>query len=509
MSPYGSWSRKSVTSPVPTASPTSILPQHRAKASGSNSSTSHRPETPTVPNDASPSPDFAASTRDDHDMKSTTSPTATKSPSPAPVRALDNKQKSKFHLFGRSASARVAPAETKKRKRLTKKSLSQPTFEILNPRPATDNKTLKIEAAQLGLQLEAAVAAIQQGSTNVSLARTSSEVATPPANKAQVNVKDDEPAQADIVHYQATPNKKEQQETKRWSNPPLLPELDFGSHSSGSEHLFDPETHKPPPRATVCISILTDTKSNSNDANPSSNKLTYRCDIHAQDGASHSSVEKACQNLVTSVGGRLLNSYFYPGGFLYRLPSGTPDPIATSELSTLEAKIEVEGWTAFSEPIFNGLRMHPPEGRLGGDRPSALTTDMTAGLKAREGRVLREVDVWIESQGGAAKKRLSDRDNTGGTDADGGEAGDTAHIASGVEDPAATPTRKVTLVKSLELLRRRVSSATRTLDTTPTSSKTTRSPGTNTENRYTVIMDTSESDSGSGAEEWESVRSEL
>jgi hypothetical protein len=514
MYPYGSWSHRSATSPVSTTSPTSILPHHRARASESNDSRCYCPETPTIRTQSRQSPDSATSTRhirytqpDNHDTKFTPSPTTTKSPSPAPARALDSKQKTNFSLFGRSASAHATSPKPKKRKKLIKKSLSQPTFIISNPRPAADDKALKVEAAQLGLQLEEAVAAIEHGSTNVSLARVSSEVTTPSSKRTIMNEK--EPAHANIGQHDDALSSKEQRQAKRWINAPLLPELDFGSSSTKSDPLFDSEAHKPQPRVTVCISTMTDAKSTSKDANLNGNKLTYRCDIHAQDGASHSSVEKVCQDLVTSAGGQLLNSYFYPGGFLYRLPSGTPEPITTCETFMLEAKINVEGWTAFAEPRFDGLRMHPPEGRLGGDRPSAWTSDMTVGLKAREGRVSRAVDTWVESQGGTARKGLLDRDSTTRTGHDNGGAGDTAHTATTVDDSAATPTRNVTLVKSLELLRRRVSSATRTVDSTPTSAKTARSPEINSENRYTVVMDTSESDSGSGAEEWESVRSEL
>ncbi|GAB7322664.1 hypothetical protein MBLNU13_g03570t1 [Cladosporium sp. NU13] len=510
MSPYQSLSLRSASSPISTISPTSVLPRPRSRASGSISSSPHPRETPTGPDKARTSSveaDSADTKRHIEyelpDDKSTPSPTTTTSPSPAPTRTLGYKQKSNFNIFGRSTSARDTASKPKKHKKLVKKSISQPTFAILNPRKVRDDKALGVEAAQLGLQLEEAVAAINRGSANVALARAPSAVAAPVPNRPAVREK--EPAQASIS--------TEQRETKRWSNAPILPELDFGSSSSESDHLFDPKTHNQRPKATISVSILVDRRTNFNNPHGTSNspsKLTYRCDIHAEDGASHSSVEKECQNLVKSAGGHLLNSYFCPGGFLYTLPLGTPEPITASELPLLEAKIGVEAWTAFSEPQFNGLRLHPPEGRLGRDRPArSRTNEMSGGLKAREKNVLRLVDAWVESQNGAAKQGPSDEYI--GTKVHHDAVQDsTAHTAAELDDSTVTcsPPRKVTLVKSLELLRR-VSGATRTAEDNSTSSKTAQSPGTKSENRFTVIMDTSESDSGSGAEEWESVVSEF
>ena len=498
-SPYRSCSHRIATSPIPTSSPISMLPRLRTKISGSNSSKSHPPETSTASDGARSSlvePDSATPTRhieypvpDGDDTKTIPSPTTTKSPSPAPARTLSSKQKANSNFFGSSTSARVAPSRPKKRKKL-------------------DDKALAAEAAQLGLQLQEAVTAIEQGYTNVELARAPNNI-TPVSTKPGVRRR--VPARVSIRDSGDTPSSTEDRETKRWSNAPLLPELDFGSSPSKPDRLFDPETHRPHPKATISVSILVDTKSKSNNAactSDSPSKLTYRCDIHAQDGASHSSIEKACQDLVTGVGGRLLNSYFYPGGFLYRIPPGTPEPITTCELPSLEAKIDVEGWTAFSEPRFDGLRLHPLGGRLGGDRPVATIDEMADGLKARENHGLKPVDSWVESQGGVLRQRPSEGHNTTGTDNGKGEAGDITYQAVEVDDSPA-PTHRVKLVKSLELLKRRVSGATRTVENNSNSSKTAQSPGTTSSNRYTVIMDTSESDSGSGAEEWESVRSEL
>ena len=510
MSPYQSLSHRSTNSHISTISPISVMPRPRARASGSISSNPHPPETPTRPVEVRPSSveaDSADTKRHIEyvlpDDKSTLSPTTAKSPSPAPKRALSSKQKPNFNIFGRSTSARDTASKPKKHKKLVKKSISQPTFEILNPRKVRDDKTLGVEAAQLGLQLEEAVAAIERGSTNVALARAPSVVAkSVPMGSI---VKKEESARSSIS--------TEQRETKRWSNAPILPELDFGSSSSESDQLFDLETHKQRPKATILVSILVDKLtnfSNSDATNKSTSKLTYRCDIHAEDGASHSSIETECQRLVTSVGGRLLNSYFCPGGFFYTLPLGTPEPITACDIPLLEAKIGVEAWTAFAEPQFNGLGLHPPEGRLGGDRPArGPTNEMLEGLKVREKNVSRSIDAWVESQSGAARQGLSDG-YSGTKTHDNAEEGSTTHAAAELDDSTVTctPPRKVALVKSLELFRR-VSGATRTIEDTSTSSKTAQSPAAKSENRFTVIMNTSESDSGSGAEEWESVLSEF
>jgi len=221
-----------------------------------------------------------------------------------------------------------------------------------------------------------------------------------------------------------------------------------------------------------------------------------------------------------------LDSYFFPGGFLYSLPLGIPEPITTCENPSLEAKIGVEAWASFSEPRFDGLRLHPPGGQLGGNRPvTGPTNEMLEDLKARGKGVLRSVDAWVESQVGSQvksqvesergpeKNQSSDEHSETKTYHD-GDKGRTAHHAVEDDDSTVTctPPRKMALVKSLELLRR-VSGATRTVEDNSTSSKTAQSPGAKSENRFTVIMDRSESDSGSdsesGAEEWESVLSEF
>lgn len=438
------------------------------------------------------------------DHKSTPSPTTTTSPRPAPTRALHSKRKSSFNIFGRSTSARDTASKPKKHKKLVKKSISQPTFELLNPKKVRDEKALGVEAARLGLQLEEAVAAIERGTLNVALARAPSVTATSLPGKSVV-VKEEESAQASIT--------TEQREMKRWSNAPILPELDFGSTSSGSDQLFDPETHKQRPKATISVSILVYRLTNFNNSHATSNspsKLTYRCDVHAQGGASHSSVEKECQDLVKSAGGHLLNSYFCPGGFLYTLPLGTPEPITACDIPLLETKTGVEAWTAFSEPQFNGLRLHPPEGRLGGDRPTRNSTNETLEvLKAREKDVSRSINAWVESQSAAARQGQPGGYTKTKVDHD-PEKDSTTHTMAELDDStvACTPPRKVTLVKSLELLRR-VSGATRTVEDSSATSKNARSPGTKGENRFTVIVNPSESDSGSGAEEWESVLSEF
>jgi hypothetical protein len=134
---------------------------------------------------------------------------------------------------------------------------------------------------------------------------------------------------------------------------------------------------------------------------------------------------------------------------------------------------------------------------------------MSKGLRAREKNVSQAVDAWVETQRGPVRDVPSDESSGTKTDQD-GDKSSAAHHAVEDDDSTitCTPPRKVVLVKSLELLRR-VSGATRTVEDTAVSSKTAQSPETDSDKRFTVIMDTSESDSESGAEEWESVLSEM
>lgn len=497
-------------SPISTSSPNNMLARLSTRFSGTYSSPFRTSDTPTIRYDARPPtarPDPASADCHIEDslpyadkMKSSPSPPTTISPSPLPRRAPSIRQKTNFRFFDRSASARVAPSKAK-RKRLVKKSLSQPTFEIINPSEAKRNVAAEDDAAQLGLQLAEAVAAIKQGSTNVKLARASEVDATQAL---------DTPAEEQEEEYnQPPPIEAAQQPAKRWSNAPLLPELDFGSFSSESNHLLNLEALEPSPKATIYISALSDRRSGSVDvSNTSKNpsKLTYRCDIHAKNGASHHSVEQACQKVVTDAGGRILNSYFYPGGFLYSLPPNTVEPITSCQLPTLEAKIGVEGWTAFSEAKFDGLRLHPPGGRPCTDRPVA-TSEMEEGLKSREKNKLRLIDAWVESEGVAMAVQPSDNSIAKVTEQDDGERGCFSHKAAESDNANSTPSRKATLARSLETIRRRASVATRTLEDKSTSPKTAQSLGKSSDNRFTVVLDASDSDSGSGAEEWESVRS--
>lgn len=484
--PYGGRSYMSANapvSPISISSPTDMLARPPTRTSGTYSSPFRPPNVHIE--DALPHAD---------NMKTSSSPT-TISPSPAPRRAPSLRQKPNFRFFDRSSSARVAPSKHT-RKRLVKKKLTQPIFEMMNPSEAQRSVAAEDDAAQLGLQLAEAVAAIQQGSTNVKLARASGYVARAldsPVEKEE-----------EVEEY-------EQRPTKRWSNAPLLPELDFGSSSSQSNHLFDLEALEPPPKATIYISALTDKRSGSADEpntskNPS--KLNYRCDIHAQNGASHYSVEQACQKVVTDSGGRILNSYFYPGGFLYTLPPNTPEPITSCQLPSLEAKIGMECWMAFSEAKLDGLRLHPPGSGLGSDRPVA-TSEMERGLKSREKNKLRLVDAWVESDGVAMTVESSSSSIEKVTEKDDRERGCLSLKAAASGDANWTPSRKATLARSLETIRRRASVATRTLEDKSTPSKAAHSPGKSSDNRFTVVLDASDSDSGSGAEEWESVQSEF
>jgi hypothetical protein len=442
-------------------------------------------------------------------MKSSPSPPTTLSPSPALRCAPSVYQRRNFRFFGRSTSAHIATSKPQQRKRLVKKSVSQPTFEIVSPISARLSKVAEVEAEQLGLQLAEAVAAIKQGSTNVKLARVSDEDARSALNSPAETEKG--PTRTSNACDQPRTSNAHRPPTKRWSHAPLLPELDFGSFSSASGQLFEPETHEPPPKAKIYVAALSDIRSGSASEKYTSkdpSRLTYRCDIHAQNGASHQSVDQACQKVVTNAGGRILNSYFYPGGFLYSLPTEIPEPITSCELPTLGAKIGVEGWTTFPEPGFNGLRMHPPDGRLGTERPVAMS-EMEEALKSRQNNDLERVDAWVHSEGAAVTMGLMDEDNGKMTGKGDEEGSGTTHKAVEIGVADATPTRKATLARSLKTIRRRASEATRTITGDSSPPKKDQSPGNISDNRYTVVLDGSGSDSESGAEEWESVRSKL
>lgn len=435
-------------------------------------------------------------------------------PKPAPERT-SSVLKTNPRFFNRGNSLRDAHSKDK-RKKLVKKSLSQPTFEMLNPTRVRSDAAEEAKATQLDEQLAELIAEIEQETAgeDKNLTFTSNT----PLGLTTWTEKEKQFAPPRKSYLRPTPEDEERRAARHWSQVPLLPELDFNSSGSESSLLFDPETHSPPPSATVHISTMVSMNMGSIDLKHTSSdpdKLTYRCDIHAENGASHRAVEEACQEVVTNAGGRILDSYFYPGGFLCSLPPGILEPLTTCELPMHAARIEVNGWTAFPQAKLNGLAMHPPSGKLGGERPWSLST-MDEGLNLRRDTGVDLVDAWTKSEGVAlivdppapAEKREEAKHEKEGVE---------NKTYKAPETPITTPTRKPALMKSLETLRRRAARSISGISPPPLpipfSAK--KSPGPSNENRYTVVLDRSmsrsegEGESGSGAEDWESVRSEL
>jgi hypothetical protein len=559
-SPWCGRHYKPTTSPITTAAmpaspPPTILARTHARLSGTYTCLSHHPEILNMSGNATPptigrdSVTPTIRTRDPlpHTDKSDplSSPVTISSPSPAPTRTQSICTKAPSRFFGRSGSALTTASKSKRRK-LVKKSISEPQFIMVSPNPARATEPVAREAAQLGMQLEQAVTAMGRGSIIIKSAGVLDEVTTPlpdsPTEKGKQSAEEtDTYAQLAL-----------QRETKRWSHAPMLPELDFGSPSIDSTQVFGPASinphPSPQPSATIYISAMSDPSANSVNIGytaKSPGKLTYRCDIHAANGASHQDIETACRKLVTDAYGWFFDAYCYPGGFLYALPPGTPEPITACDNVSLEKKIGVEQWMALAGPKFDPLRMHPPGGRLGGghsSRPIA-TSVMAEGLKSRQNNGSRLVDSWVESRGTAMVPRpmeTASRKETENGDGAGGDMSrdaveidtasvtpsrksntptvihlcqtDTANVTPPRKSntPNVTPLRKATLTKSLETIRQR---AIHTVESSPTTSDNVQSPGNSNSRRYTVLLNAidsdSDSDSDSGAEEWESVRSAL
>lgn len=391
---------------------------------------------------------------------------------------------------------------------------------MMTPGQVRRDEAAEAQAAQLDSQLAELIAEIERESTCGGTDELAKENTAPGPDA--LGEKGNERVRPKTSYLKPISKDERQRSAKRWSNAPLLPELDFGSSGSESSVLFDPETHTPPPSATTHISAMAsmnnmgsiDMQCTSSDPG----KLTYRCDVHAENGASHRSVEQACQEVVTNAGGCILDSYFYPGGFLYSLPPDILEPLTTCEIPTHEAKIEVHGWMAFSKPQFNGLRMHPPQGQLGGKR-SHVESKFKQGLDSRRDHGLNLVDAWVKSDGVAVVVDLPDEKTEGKTEEkpkNEKEGSDKTHKAPDVGTPIKSPLRKPAIMKSLETLRRRATGGSRSFSNSspppPLPTKPMQSPATSNERRYTVVLETSAShsgnESGSGPEDWESVQSE-
>jgi hypothetical protein len=426
---------------------------------------------------------------------------APSSPSPALGRTGSIRSRSPFS-FLTHGRASTEPADSKpkpkpklklrpKHNKLIKKAnISEPTFVMVSPNTArAERAAMEAAAAELGLQLADAVAEIE----------TSEEVGP-------------------IELLEPDANNKGYKQVKRWSRAPLLPDFDFSSTYSNSNPLFDstaeePITQDSKPQAesgetTTVVSDLRQAASQAHNAQRTTfakaSKPTYRCSIHAQNSASHLAVERACREIITEAGGHILGSYSFPGGFMFRIPPEIPSPIATCELPARGVKIELEKWSEFPLPNFDGLSLNPPS-RTFNEEWLAVHSE-AAQVKAAErlrvkGNAEKRVQTWTgallawEKANGKQGQGTPKRHST------------VKGFFTGSKG-ATTENSHRCLSSSLETIRcgHEGGGAMENVSVTPRSAK--HSHG-NSEHRFTVVSDIADSDDESGGEEWESVRSGL
>jgi hypothetical protein len=391
--------------------------------------------------------------------------------------------------------------------------MSQPTFVMVSPNTArAERAAMEIGAAELGLQLADAVAEMEVEPVKVLEADGTlvAAVWTDADNGTEV---DDE-------------NSKQ---TKRWSRAPLLPDFDFSSASSNSNPLFDsmpkeeaitqnPKSANEPAETTSIVSDLRHAAAQAQNttklASADASKSTYRCSIHAQNGASHLTVERACCEIVTEAGGRVLDSYSFPGGFMFWLPSNVPAPITSCDLPARGVKIELERWSEFPLPNFDGLRLNPPSRTFNEEwlavHSEAAQVEADERLRG-ESNAQKRVQTWNnaltawEKSKGKQDQGTPKRHNTVKESFLGG----TGATEESRRCLPASHRNTISLVGSLGTIRRcghEESGAIENVSFTPKSAKASQG---NSEHRFTVVSDGPDSEDESGGEEWESVRSEV
>lgn len=468
-------------------------------------------------------------------MESSPRSSTTASPPSVPNRTSSLRQKTSFRFFGRH-KVRPDPTPPKpNRNKLVRKRHSEPTFEMVSPAQARAEDGKQAAAARLDFQLADIVDEIDAESAALAV---SGGKAAAPAASADPNAANDGAHIAD-ENTNLAPDSMDGKQFKRWSRAPVLPELDFGSTSSLSS-LDDTEAHETPPEALIdaisaaVIAAFPDVE-NVPFTSDNPKELTYRCDIHAKNSTSHQSIEQACQELVTKAGGQMISAYFYSGGFLFSLPPSIPEPIRTCELPAHGGKIEVERWTEFPEPKFNGLRMHPPNRVKNSCNRPVSRSGMAEQLqsKSRAGNRHGQTKKWMENDGvavvlekpeGELREPTSKADPITAEEMSRGaaEAADTAagddHEFGAAPDDASLASRstvkclpvigtKLKSIKSQEMLKRVASG--RGSVSQLISPKRVQSTHSIAAQRFAVVASPSESDNESGAEEWESVLSEL
>ncbi|KAM0719699.1 hypothetical protein Q7P37_003830 [Cladosporium fusiforme] len=486
----------------------SFLPRKPQHSLALSKSPLYQTSTPSSTGNSEKSQTYVAAMQSSSPAAVTTSPLSppTSSPAPLPKGIANLRHKPSFRIFGHAASDTPSVSKAK-RNRLVRKKVSEPTFEIVTPSKPQTKEVSHDETLQ-----EEAQVAIGEASVIPELEVTPAAAVNSPTGDIQTGAAKATNDLGSKVGSENldSPDDTSSSQTKRWSHAPLLPELDFGVTSTESNPLFNPATHNSPPEAKISLSVLPRTAYNRTYVPITSTdptKLTYRCDVHASDSASQLTIEQACQTLVHSAGGQILNSYFYPGGFLYTLPPGITEPIATCEIPVPEAKIVVENCRSLPEPRFDGLRMHPVGGMLGGSVTSAGNTGMAGKLSKR-----RKMEN-LRAQKGAANESLKAELGKVGQKDEKNETVNGAEIANKQSLKSASESGggiSLSSFKSFGRLRRGASEDTEVGAKTSAMMNGMQSLQNinSNEKRFAIVAASSVSDDDSGAEEWESVQSE-
>jgi hypothetical protein len=417
------------------------------------------------------------------------------SPSPALGRTGSIRSRSPFS-FLTHGRASTEPADSKlrpklKRKKLMKKaSIAEPTFVMVSPDTArAERAAMEAAAAEIGFQLADAVAEME----------TSEGVG--PIRVLETDVDNGNCKQA-----------------KRWSRAPLLPDFDFSSTYSNSNPLFDSTTDEPiiedsnsqaeSGETTTVVSDLRQAASKTHTArtvtSTKTNNPIYRCSIHAQNSTSHLAVERACREIITEASGRILDSYSFPGGFMFRIPPGISEPIATCELPSRGVKIELEKWSEFPLPNFDGLSMNPPS-RTFNEEWLAVHSEAAQVKAAERLRVKGNADKRVQTWTGA----LLAWEKANGKQGQGTPKRHSTVKGFLTGSKGATENSHRCLPSSLETVRRCGHEGSGTMENVSVTPRSAKHSHDNSENRFTVVSDIADSDDESGGEEWESVRSGL
>lgn len=85
-----------------------------------------------------------------------------------------------------------------------------------------------------------------------------------------------------------------------------------------------------------------------------------QCDIYAATSDDFRATLAECRQLVLEAGGRLLDEFAYPGGFLFHLPNNSACPLANGDETAGGGHTCITEWTKpFPQPLFNGLKLTP------------------------------------------------------------------------------------------------------------------------------------------------------